>query len=393
MLNDRDDDDNKYEGHEESEYHFSEDDVSYEVETETPKSAPESKEPKESLTAKLGRSKRMLISGGVFLVLIFVVYKMVSPPTATQSTDITPPSLAQQSAITTKPATTTPAAAPTTGTTTPAVAPPPAALAVAPTPPTPPTATAPITPAATQPAATTPTTTSTAQAPTAPLAQSPDASPSLMTGMPANAITDGTAQPIPAATTTTTTTASQPPATTGMPAVIPVQSNMASTTGTPAQQPQVVSDSALAAMQANNEKLVSQMQAQYEQKLSDYQVQNKALQSQVDTLTSKVSAMQGQLGDLVKALTRAQAAAAPPPDAIPPPSADRVGSAGSSGYNVQAIIPGRAWLRSDAGDTVTVAEGDVIRGLGKVTKIDPYDGVVVINTGMKTLSLSYGNGS
>jgi hypothetical protein len=35
----------------------------------------------------------------------------------------------------------------------------------------------------------------------------------------------------------------------------------------------------------------------------------------------------------------------------------------------------------------------MVRGLGRVTKIDPYDGVVEINTGNKIISLSYGNGS
>ena len=62
-------------------------------------------------------------------------------------------------------------------------------------------------------------------------------------------------------------------------------------------------------------------------------------------------------------------------------------------YTVQAIIPGRAWLRSDAGDTVTVTEGDVIKDVGRITKIDPYDGIVQVNTGTKVVSLTYGNNS
>jgi hypothetical protein len=59
-------------------------------------------------------------------------------------------------------------------------------------------------------------------------------------------------------------------------------------------------------------------------------------------------------------------------------------------YTVQAIIPGRAWLKSDSGETVTVAEGDTLRGYGRVVKIDPYDGVVAIDIGGKIISLSYG---
>jgi len=60
------------------------------------------------------------------------------------------------------------------------------------------------------------------------------------------------------------------------------------------------------------------------------------------------------------------------------------------GYSVQAIIPGRAWLKSESGDTVTVAEGDILRNYGRITKIDPYDGIVEIDTGSKTIALSYG---
>jgi hypothetical protein len=59
-------------------------------------------------------------------------------------------------------------------------------------------------------------------------------------------------------------------------------------------------------------------------------------------------------------------------------------------YSVQAIIPGRAWLKSDNGETITVAEGDIIKGIGRVTRIDPYDGVVEINLGKRTVALSYG---
>ena len=61
-------------------------------------------------------------------------------------------------------------------------------------------------------------------------------------------------------------------------------------------------------------------------------------------------------------------------------------------YTVQAIIPGRAWLKSESGDTVTVAEGDVLKDYGRVVKIDPYDGVVNIDTGSKVITLSYGVG-
>ncbi len=87
MLNDRDD---KYDNHEESEYHFSDEEVNYEVEPETPKLAAQSKE---NFFNRLGRSKRMVISVIVFLILVFVVYKMVAPTSTTiPNTDISPAS-------------------------------------------------------------------------------------------------------------------------------------------------------------------------------------------------------------------------------------------------------------------------------------------------------------
>lgn len=48
---------------------------------------------------------------------------------------------------------------------------------------------------------------------------------------------------------------------------------------------------------------------------------------------------------------------------------------------VYAIIPGRAWLRSQNGKTTTVVEGDQIGEYGKVLKIDAGNGVVITSSG------------
>src|SRR3990167_5851615 len=95
MLNDRND---KDEGQGESEYHFSDEETNYETSTESPKSS-ETAVSKEGLFARLNQSRRMLISLGVFIVLIFIVYKMVAPSTntTTPTTAITPQSAAVQS--------------------------------------------------------------------------------------------------------------------------------------------------------------------------------------------------------------------------------------------------------------------------------------------------------
>lgn len=50
--------------------------------------------------------------------------------------------------------------------------------------------------------------------------------------------------------------------------------------------------------------------------------------------------------------------------------------------SVYAIIPGRAWLRSGNGKTITVTEGDSVGEYGKVLKIDAGNGVVVTSSGV-----------
>ena len=45
------------------------------------------------------------------------------------------------------------------------------------------------------------------------------------------------------------------------------------------------------------------------------------------------------------------------------------------------------------GEYEHISEGDTVKSLGRVTKIDPYDGIVEINTGRKVISLSYGTGA
>jgi intracellular multiplication protein IcmG len=56
-------------------------------------------------------------------------------------------------------------------------------------------------------------------------------------------------------------------------------------------------------------------------------------------------------------------------------------------YFVQAVIPGRAWLRGADGSAITIIKGDKIPGYGQVVAIDPYSGVVAMSSGIK---LRYG---
>src|SRR3990167_601736 len=319
----RNDQDEKYEGQEDSEYHFSDDEVNYDVEAEEEPKPAATKRPAGDMIQRLTSSKRMLISLAVFLILIFIVYRMVAPPaTTTPSTDIAP-------VTTTPPATEVTAAPPAQ----PAIAPPAASLA---------------------------------EAPKAPVAQAP---------LP---------QQVPAPT--------PPQVEIAVPTAGTFQSDIPvpDRTVTPAQLPSDV-EAAAAALDSTTQKQMGDIQADYAAKLSAYENQNKALQTEVQNLNDRIGKMERQINQLVQTLTRSQPIAAPStePEAMPAAVAKARGM--RIGYSVQAIIPGRAWLRSEDGDTVTVTEGDAIKNVGRVTKIDPYDGVVEINTGDHVISLSYGN--
>lgn len=343
----RDDRDN-YDRQDDSEYHFSEEDVSYDVETEVPKTSKTNSA--QLVLNRLTRSKRMLISIAVFFALIFIVYKMVSPSSSVPSTNIAPVVAQKTSSKPMENKPTSSIVQPTVAATVPApvsipaetIAPANNSVATQPMPPT-----------------------------MQPVMQS-SAQPMPSTMQPQTAMTPPPAQPAPvAAPMMTPSTAAATPSG----AVIP---------------PTSVIDQGIAAMTATENNLTAQMQSTSAQKINEFEAQNKALRDQLDTLNARMSTMENQLNQLVQALMKqnqSQAVTPASPVETAQPAVPKIA------YSVQAIIPGRAWLRSDSGETVTVAEGDVIKDAGRVTKIDPYDGVVEINVGGKLVSLSYGNGA
>ena len=154
-------------------------------------------------------------------------------------------------------------------------------------------------------------------------------------------------------------------------------------------------------MQAESLRLQNQINAEYTQKLNDYAEQNKMLQEQIETLNARMATMETEFNRLTDTAIKQHERETGQPTSIPPPLVDQQSLnqqtssaisvvAPKAFYSVQAIIPGRAWLKSDNGDILTVAEGDSIKDFGRVTKIDPYDGIVEVNTGDKVISLSYG---
>jgi hypothetical protein len=396
MQNDRD---NKYEGQEESEYHFTDEDVSYEVEpppTKQPSGGGGGGGPKQSLGVRLSQSKRIIISGVVFLVLVFVVYKMVAPTSTVQTTDIantpTPPAqvAVQQNAAPTNqvpavaqqpnqqaPVTSPPTTAAPTATMAQAGQVPGQPVMTPPAPPAMPAQQAMVQQQGMPVATAQPTQTS---APAMQPNQQPPMTMQQQMGQPVQQ-TQMPQQPLPPQQ------AMQGQGVATMPAVIPVQSAIPYTVNQPAAAPGVN------ALASDSERVMTQFQAEYIQKLNDYAAQSKATQEQLQALSARVINMEAQLHQLVQALTHQRGAAGHTNAAPAQPHHQQGGIEPRYSYSVQAIIPGRAWLRSDAGETVTVAEGDMIKDLGKVTKIDPYDGIVEVNTGTKMVSLSYGNGS
>jgi len=59
----------------------------------------------------------------------------------------------------------------------------------------------------------------------------------------------------------------------------------------------------------------------------------------------------------------------------------RKSRAKKTAYYIQAIIPGRAWLKTSKGSTITVSEGTAVSGHGRVKIIDPHQQEVVMSSG------------
>ena len=176
----------------------------------------------------------------------------------------------------------------------------------------------------------------------------------------------------------------------GAPQVMPGSpSGMTSPTQNAPPPPPASVAERLATVEQQNSMIMNLVQTQYAQKLADFQTQNDQLRGQVQELNNRVAAMEVAFHQLTKIL-RSMSRQASNSAVMTTQTIRSSSPSNRAAYTVQAIIPGRAWLKSDSGDTVTVAEGDVLKDYGRVTKIDPYDGVVNINAGGKVITLSYG---
>ncbi len=339
MVDERED---RYEG-EEGEYHFSDEQANYE-EVETPKAA-QPASIKKTLIEKfsgLSPSRRMLLAGIVFVSLIAIVYKMLLPSSPVLPAEISqiPQKTPPQQMAATKPAVATPPVSP-------------------PAPPTQPPAI------------------------NAPELQPTPGNPQAVTMQPASPNPAEVAQMMPQQPNYPTVQAqAAPPMQTTGPLAPPPQTSSV---------PQNINDR-LKALEDHNTAIMNLLQTEYAQKMSEFEMQSNLVRGKMDEMAKRVNRIESSLNQITQLLqqgapqaNKTQTAAMENVPALPTRSAiPRVT------YTVQAIIPGRAWLKADSGDTVTVAEGDTLRDYGRITKIDPYDGVVEIDTGNKVIALSYG---
>lgn len=126
-------------------------------------------------------------------------------------------------------------------------------------------------------------------------------------------------------------------------------------------------------------------QASLQTQVSDLSSQLASMNSSVTTMMSNFKMLNDQLAQLAVTLQN-QAKAAP---VVTPrkthPQARWDGHAAASQravqYRLQAVIPGRAWLISSAGDTLTVREGTRIARYGVVRYIDAKRGRVLTSSG------------
>jgi len=337
--------DEKYDSHDDSEYHFSDDQVSYETESSDVKSSASGRD---AVIAKLSQHRRPLIGLALFFVLIFSVYKIITPTNTTPSTEI---SQVASSSMDNTPITAGNNAIESTKT---------------------------LKLATDQPVAT------------------PEAAPAAAVQQQANPVETAQAPQ-----------AMQQQTLPAPPVPVPVQQSMAQQQMMPQEAVAMppppgmqmpASQAPMSNTMSEPDRIVvletqnSKLQADFTQKIAEQEAQNAALQNKIQDLTMRMTSLEAtliRLGRMMHEMKggRMTEEGAPAPVrmmAAPAAAGPRVT------YSVQAIIPGRAWLKSESGETLTVTEGDAVKGLGRVAKIDPYDGIVQIDSSGHMISLSYG---
>lgn len=136
-------------------------------------------------------------------------------------------------------------------------------------------------------------------------------------------------------------------------------------------------------------KQVTDLKAKEQAALDKLQSQQSASQTQVMNLKSEIDGLNQQIQTLTSNLSETQGRLSAIQEKAQKEAAYRANAAKRQAatirkdkkYFVEAVIPGRAWLKAEDGSTVTVSVGDNLPGYGKVLSINPYDGIVTTQEG------------
>lgn len=131
-------------------------------------------------------------------------------------------------------------------------------------------------------------------------------------------------------------------------------------------------------LSGSNEKLnenLTEQQDQSQNQFSDLNQQLSTISSNISDIQATMSAVSGRLYKIEQA-KKNEARSKANAFAL---QQKRIRS--DKKYYVQAVIPGRAWLRGVDGSVVTVTIGDIVDGYGRINSIDSYNGNVATSLG------------
>lgn len=155
---------------------------------------------------------------------------------------------------------------------------------------------------------------------------------------------------------------------------------------------------AVNSLKRQDSRIKQEMTSRYDGKVAAFQREAKQNEVTIKRLESQVTSLQAALGTLnqQQALVtknqkqimynqgmsfNASGEAITPGGEVYDQVSSSMQHATESKYEVQAIVPGRAWLLTKEGNTLTVAVGDSLPGDGIVVGIDVLSGVVTTSSG------------
>lgn len=152
---------------------------------------------------------------------------------------------------------------------------------------------------------------------------------------------------------------------------VPAPAPMPQVTQQPVMAPQPVqmpSDSgaldSVTSRMSGAESKISNLQSQVtdmQNSLSQLQSTNQSLQQSMASMSAQIQALSSQLQAVVT----------------------QSGSKDRISYQLRAVVPDRAWVMSNDGETISVTMGDELKQYGTVTSIDAQRGVVLTSSGRK----------